>query len=74
MMTAFETTYRYRIRESNLISLGVAKPLKKLVTQCILKKFIKNLSNEIDHTTDKAGPLFQNMWINSLTSLCVLFN
>jgi hypothetical protein len=60
MMTAFETTYRCGIMESKLKSLGVAKPLKRLATQSLPKKFIKNLSNEVDYTTDRAVPLLQN--------------
>jgi hypothetical protein len=60
MMTAFETTCRCGIKELELKSLSVAKPLKRLVTQCLPKKIIKNLINTVDYTTDKAGPLFQN--------------
>jgi hypothetical protein len=60
MMTAFETTCRCGIRELKLKNLGVAKPLKRLATQYLPKKFIKNLINEVDYTTDKAGQLFQN--------------
>jgi hypothetical protein len=60
MMTAFETTCNCGIRELKLKSLGVAKPLKRLATQCLPEKFIKNLINEVDYIIDKAGPLFHN--------------
>jgi hypothetical protein len=65
MMTAFETTYSCGNRELKLESRGVAKPLKRLATQCLPKEFIKNLINEVHHTTDKAGSLFQKRSINS---------
>jgi hypothetical protein len=52
MMTAFETTYCCGIWDLKLKSFGVAKPLKKLAIHCLPKKFIKNLINEVDYTTE----------------------
>jgi hypothetical protein len=71
-MTAFKTIYRCGNMELYLGSLGVAKPPKKLATQCHPKKFIKNLINGVDYATDSVCPSFQEF--NGLMLLCALFN
>jgi hypothetical protein len=60
MMTAFEITYRCGVMELNLKIPGVAKPLKRLETQCLPGKFIRKFIYAVDYSTDKAGPPFEN--------------
>jgi AraC-like DNA-binding protein len=55
-MTASKTTALRVIRKFKLENQGVAKPVKRLGTQCLPSKRTKDLIRKVDRATDKADP------------------